>query len=225
MEREIIITRDGSSSIAIPQIKATYHSIHGALQESVHVFIKAGLCYKLEQHPPRPLHILEMGLGTGLNAFLTAIEADNRQFPIRYTALEPYPLTEQEAALLNYPELLGHGSLFEAIHHSPWEGEVSITGYFSLQKQRADLSGYNRPDRGFDLVYYDAFAPSAQPELWTENIFRKLYGFLLPGGIMVTYCSKAVVRRAMEAAGFRITKVQGPLGKKRNAPGDEIGTR
>lgn len=222
MERIIQPTADGSHTIAIPGMQTMYHSKHGAIQESMHVFIRAGLQYITQQPVVR---ILEVGLGTGLNVLLTAIEAQQTNLTIEYTGLEAYPLTPEEYLPLNHGSLLQEPDLFKGIVSSPWNEQVTIAPNFSLQKLAVPLESYRLSDSfsnkaieegtaGFHCIYYDAFAPSAQPELWTADTFGKLYQLLLPGGILVTYCSKTVVRRAMEAAGFVATRIQGPYGKR-----------
>jgi tRNA U34 5-methylaminomethyl-2-thiouridine-forming methyltransferase MnmC len=214
MKREIIATTDGSHTVEITEMQVTYHSRHGAIQESMHVFIKAGLHYMYEQVEPEvTLHVFEMGFGTGLNAFLTAIDATQNNRRIDYTAVEAFPLPIEEATVLNYTSILGHQELFEQLHKSKWNESMPVTNYFILNKIRADLQSFSTNQR-FHLIYYDAFAPAAQPELWTKEIFDKLYTLLLPGGVLVTYCSKGDVRRAMIAAGFQVEKMPGPPHKR-----------
>ena len=217
MERKVIITKDGSHSISIPEMNVTYHSIHGAIQESKHVFIEAGLRYASELfNRPGPLHILEVGFGTGLNALLTLIEADKIKMNVHYSALELYPLTQQEYNLLNYCEALNVSSLqnvFQQLHECDWEKEVHILPNFSLFKTNQSLLNFTT-DQFYDLVYFDAFAPSSQPELWTKQVFEKLYAMISSNGILVTYCSKGDVRRAMQSAGFAVEKIPGPVGKR-----------
>lgn len=213
MERKIITTADGSNSIAITDLMVTYHSVHGAIQESKHVFIEAGLKYLIGNLISPVFKIFEMGLGTGLNAFLTAIEAEKNGTKIQYTAIEQFPITSAEALLLNYPSVLGSAALFHAIHQCKWNEASSINGYFSLNKVDTDLLKFSSPEH-FNLVYYDAFAPGAQPHLWTKEVFEKLFSMLEPNGILVTYCSKGEVRRAMISAGFIVKKLPGPPGKR-----------
>jgi tRNA U34 5-methylaminomethyl-2-thiouridine-forming methyltransferase MnmC len=160
-----------------------------------------------------PVRVFEMGFGTGLNAFLTAIEAEKKGKEIQYTALEKFPLTEEEWQVLNYAGNPKDTSLFGQLHLCPWKVSSNITPFFELTKIEGDLEHFV-PGLPAHLVYYDAFAPSFQPELWTEEIFKKVFEILCPGGVMVTYCSKSIVRRAMMAAGFRIFKVPGPWGKR-----------
>lgn len=216
VKREHIITKDGSSSVAIPQMQVTYHSLHGAVGESRHVFIRAGLLDSGLLDYTGLHHVLEIGLGTGLNALLTLLEADRAANRIYYTAIEAFPLEEEITRSLNYCTVLerpDYQARFEKIHGCPWEEMVEISPYMRLTKHQCRLQDFECRE-GFNIVYYDAFAPAAQPELWTEAIFKKLFDLLLPGGILVTYCSKTVVRKAMLLAGFRVEKVQGPYGKR-----------
>lgn len=197
MKRELQLTADGSHTIAIPDMNVTYHSTHGAIRESMHVFIQAGL--QALQLPA--VRIFEMGFGTGLNALLTMQHAD---IPVYYYAVEQYPLTAEEVEGLSYGNEL---------HAYPWNEDVKINERFTLYKAHTSLLSV-QPEQEFDLIYYDAFAPGAQPELWTTEVFEKLYGLLAKGGILVTYCSKGDVRRAMQAAGFKVEKLAGPPGKR-----------
>lgn len=214
MKREFIITKDGSHTIAVPELNVAYHSRYGAVQESVHVFIESGLHYVLSRSErPEVLSVFEMGFGTGLNAFLTAIEAEKLQTKVRYTAVETFPLTLEETAVLNYPEILGHAALFQRMHDCEWNKAIRLTDYFTLEKQQTSLLNFST-SQPFNLVYYDAFAPLAQPELWTKEVFQKLFSMMHEGGVLVTYCSKGDVRRTMTAAGFRVAKISGPPGKR-----------
>lgn len=211
MEREIIHTDDGSHTIAIPAMNVTYHSRHGAIQESMHVFIEAGL-----RQLAGDVHILEMGFGTGLNALLTLIETELQPRNIYYETIEAFPLTPAEASQLNYCEQLQRPDLqplFDQLHQCEYEKTVAITPYFTIQKHHTKLAGFSA-DQPVNLVYFDAFAPTAQPELWTADIFTGLYYMMVPKGILVTYCSKGEVRRAMQTAGFIIEKLPGPPGKR-----------
>ncbi len=212
LKKEIIVTKDGSHTITIPQLNVTYHSVHGAIQESKHVFIEAGLRYLINQLSNQPINLFEMGFGTGLNAFLTAIEAGKMGTIIHYTAVETSPLSLSEASGLNYSDLLGHPDLFQQLHGCRWNEEMTLTNFFSITKLQASLLNLST-DKRFNLIYYDAFAPLAQPELWTKEIFEKLFSMLNKNGLLVTYCSKGDVRRAMKAAGFKVEKLPGPPGK------------
>lgn len=216
MLRQPIITKDGSYTISVPQMNVTYHSHHGAIQESMHVFINAGLKYVSDTLKVSDTGIFEMGFGTGLNALLTLIEAEKNQAHIIYTAVELFPLHEDELTLLNYCEQLQRQDLipvFKHMHQCEWEKDIPITSLFTLHKKKDNLLSLSASQR-FNLIYFDAFAPSAQPELWQKEVFEKLFHMLLPGGALVTYCSKSVVRRAMQAAGLIVQKIQGPRGKR-----------
>jgi tRNA U34 5-methylaminomethyl-2-thiouridine-forming methyltransferase MnmC len=217
MQRHPVITKDGSHTIAVPDLNVTYHSIHGAIQESMHVFIDAGLHEIMKQNPPPgTIAIFEMGFGTGLNALLTWMEAESFKRRVYYYSIELHPLSVEEVRQLNYTARLNHANLeqiFNLLHSVNWEVEVPVTEYFLLHKTKSNLLDLSTLKQ-FDLIYYDAFAPNAQPELWTQDVFEKLFAIMAPGGILVTYCSKGDVRRAMYAAGFIVEKIQGPQGKR-----------
>lgn len=213
MQREIQVTADGSHTIAIPEMKVTYHSHHGAMEESMHVYITAGLFPLMTALKGNALSLLEIGFGTGLNALLTVREANTQKQVIHYTAIETFPLTTKEISLINHGHLLSMQEDFLQLHASAWEQDVSVNKFFSLQKMNISLlQPITIP--AVNCIYFDAFPPAAQPELWTQAVFEKMYGLLTPGGILVTYCSKTLVRRAMEAAGFCVEKIPGPYGKR-----------
>ena len=222
MEKSLIITKDGSHTVSIPEMNVSYHSLHGAIQESGHVFINQGLRFFQNYNAAAEIHVLEMGFGTGLNALLSLMEAGSN-LSIHYTAIELFPLTIGEAKTLNYCEQLKREDLlpsFEKMHQCEWERDVAINPFFAIHKLQ--LSLLNIKNSNFfhnsslrpDIIYFDAFAPAAQPELWTKEVFEMLYAILKDNGILVTYCSKGVVRRAMQAAGFVVEKVPGPPGKR-----------
>lgn len=220
MERLVQVTRDGSHTIAIPALEVTFHSIHGAIQESKHVFIDAAWRYMLSKPElmaeEQSLKILEMGFGTGLNALLTLQEAMHANQPVYYQSVEQFPLNAAEYNTLNYAAQLADDNLqpfLRQLHTSEWNQDIVLHPLFTLHKSHTALQDL-RPERLFHVIYYDAFAPKAQPELWTEEVFKQLISYLLPGGILVTYCSKSVVRRAMQAAGFLVEKIPGPYGKR-----------
>ena len=216
MQRIPVLTKDGSHTLSIPELNVTYHSVHGAIRESLHVFIEAGLRHSGIFDYTGQHHILEMGLGTGLNALLTLQEAEKHRTRIYYTALELYPLEEPEWSPLNYCEQLNRPQdqpLFEKIHRSPWEEMTEITDLFRLTKLRRSLTEFTS-DELYSVVYFDAFAPTAQPELWTREVFEKLYALMREDGLLVTYCSKSIVRRALQDAGFTVEKIPGPPGKR-----------
>lgn len=218
MQRNLIITRDGSHSVEIPAMHVTYHSSHGAIQESMHVFMEAGL--KPLLHRQETLYIFEMGFGTGLNALLTLIEAEAHQQKIHYQSVEAFPLEQEMVDHLNYCDQLHQPTLkplFEQLHTSPWDQPMALTPWFTLQKNKTTLFNFSSrwlSGQPVNLIYYDAFAPNAQPELWTVEAFTFLFNLLATGGVLVTYCSKGDVRRAMKAAGFIVEKIQGPPGKR-----------
>jgi tRNA U34 5-methylaminomethyl-2-thiouridine-forming methyltransferase MnmC len=214
MERKIQLTADGSHTISVPALGVSYHSRYGAIQESMHVFIKAGLHYVLSgRKQDEVLYVFEMGFGTGLNAFLTAMESRERKVSIHYTAVELFPLSEQEVQELNYTHMLGHADLFQQLHNCPWNQSVQVHAFFTLKKLQVSLLHFSTADH-FNLTYYDAFAPGAQPELWTEEVFSHLFQLTAPGGVLVTYCAKGSVRRALQRAGFEVEKLPGPPGKR-----------
>jgi tRNA U34 5-methylaminomethyl-2-thiouridine-forming methyltransferase MnmC len=213
MHREIVHTNDGSHTISIPAMHVSYHSKYGAIRESEHVFIQAGLEHCINQHPLPLIYIFEMGFGTGLNALLTLQKAIKQQQPIHYTAVELFPLLKEEVELLNYGHQLQQQPSFLQLHDCNWEEDVMIDNYFTLHKTFQSLINFSTHQQ-FNIIYYDAFAPTAQPELWTQDIFSKLYSMLVPKGVLVTYCSKGDVRRAMQSAGFIVEKLQGPPGKR-----------
>ena len=212
----MILTADGSPSLRLPAAGITYHSIHGAIRESMHVFIGAGLRHLLSKNKWEEIRILEMGLGTGLNALLTGLEAEENKQPVLYEALEAFPLSQEEALPLNYPTLLGRADWqerFMALHAGVFNQPFSWTPEITFTNWKTTLQEFTSSQR-FHLVYYDAFAPAAQPELWTADIFQKLNACMEPGGLLVTYCSKGDVQRALKAAGFIIEKIPGPPGKR-----------
>lgn len=210
-ERELQLTADGSHTLFIPGMDEHYHSVNGAIQESRHVFIEAGL----RQIAGMEIRILEIGFGTGLNAFLTLLEAIDLKKSVHYISIERYPLDEEIVRALNYPQQVSCEAepLFYALHKAPWNMPVRITPFFTLQKMEADSNTCPLPD-AVDLVYFDAFAPDKQPEMWNQSIFDKLYECTSPGGILTTYCAKGAVRRMLQAAGYTVERIPGPPGKR-----------
>jgi tRNA U34 5-methylaminomethyl-2-thiouridine-forming methyltransferase MnmC len=217
MQRNLIVTKDGSHSVAIPELKASYHSVYGAIRESLHVFIESGLKYWFEQHTAASRCVIfEMGFGTGLNALLSILEANKLQRRVMYETVEAFPLEDSITQQLNYCEALAEGSwqpVFESLHSGEWNKTREITDLFSFKKIKTVLANYT-PGEPINIIYYDAFAPAAQPELWTKEVFEQLLNMLAPEGILVTYCSKGNVRRALLAAGFSVEKIPGPPGKR-----------
>lgn len=213
MERKIITTSDGSRSLYLPDWDETYHSRHGAIREAYHVFIRMGLDLFEDG---AGINLLEMGFGTGLNAFITLLEASRRNLSVNYRGLEAFPVGQEIIPELDYPASLGveeMSSLFRQLHDSPWDTETQLTPGFRLRKQKVLFSEF-RSVQEFDLVYFDAFGPRVQPELWTIDIFRSMHEALRPGGVLVTYSAKGSVRRAMQEVGFSVERLPGPPGKR-----------
>jgi tRNA U34 5-methylaminomethyl-2-thiouridine-forming methyltransferase MnmC len=221
---EIRKTEDGSYTLFNPGIGETYHSGFGAVNESMHVFILAGLHFIRERE--RHLRILEVGLGTGLNCLLTLKEAEKSRLKIEYTAIEPFPPDDELINQLNYQSIICESlpdqviragaatDIFSRIHSDDWDKLNKVTDHFSLKKIRTTFQDFSITSPTFNLVYFDAFSPAAQPELWTEEIFRKMAGMMLKGGVLVTYSAKGQVRRNMQAAGFKVERLPGPTGKR-----------
>lgn len=203
-------------TIHLPEWNEQYHSKHGAIQEARHVFLKMGLYYLQENRKFSELSILEIGFGTGLNAFLTLLEAENLKLKINYTGVEAYPVSSKEIRHLNYPEAAGAGNredLFKKLHECEWEKELAISDCFSLTKRQIKFDEI-RVAELYDLIYFDAFGARVQPELWTKEIFEIMYRALKNRGVLVTYAAKGSVRRAMISAGFKVEKLPGPPGKR-----------
>ena len=213
MKRKIIITEDGSHTLHVPEWDEHYHSTHGAIRESQHVYIDAAM--KPAMNTFTEIHLLEIGFGTGLNAFLTMIEATGH-VPVFYTGIEAYPLNEEEIGVINYPELLHFDdSIFQALHVSPSNRDfIEIQPHFFLKKLYTLLQDISLPDNIYNTVYFDAFAPSVQPELWEKEIFDKIYRSMVPGGILSTYSAKGSVRRTMQETGFLVERLPAPAGKR-----------
>lgn len=214
MNRQLIVTADGSHTLRINDWHETYHSIYGAVQESRHIYIQAALKPLLEKC--LQLRIFEMGFGTGLNALLTLQEATESNANIWYETIEAYPLQLEEYSALNYCNMVGQNHqkpVFDWLHGSDWEQPVQMDNGFTLLKKHTTLADYENQTH-FDLVYFDAFAPDVQPELWTEDVFKKMYGLMNAGAVLITYCSKSMVRKAMLEVGFSVSKLPGPPGKR-----------
>lgn len=205
------LTGDGSSTLYTARFDEHYHSVHGAIQESQHVFIEAGLRPLL--HRPGPIRIFEMGFGTGLNALLTALVAARPA--IIYTSIEAYPLDAPQWSSLNYGTQLGGDAAqwLQRLHAATWDQAVDMGTAFTLHKQVCTWEAFH-PTEAIDLIYYDAFAPGTQPELWTLAVMERCYEMMAPGGVWVSYCAKGDVRRALTAAGFTVERLPGPPGKR-----------
>lgn len=215
MNNNIIETSDGSHTILSDIFGVSYHSKYGAIQETQHVFITSALQQKaLEQ---TNIAVLDIGFGTGLNALMTYIEAKNRNLNVTYVGVEAFPISLETAKSLNFTSLLNEpdttNGVFIKMHESPWSTPIQLTEYFNFTKlnQRfQDLAFTNQ----FDVIYFDAFAPSSQPELWEAPIMQIMYDALVANGILTTYCAKGVVKRTMKGVGFQIERLPGPPGKR-----------
>ncbi len=207
-----MITDDGSTTIHLPEWDEQYHSKHGAIQEAYHVFIKAGF----EQFNQQELAILEIGFGTGLNCFITYLEAKKASVNVIYEGVEAFPVSIEEIHALNYVTRLKATSskaIFNAMHQVSWNKKHALTKQFSLLKRKQKFDEV-KDKNTFDLIYFDAFGARVQPELWTEEIFKKMFLALKKKGILVTYSAKGSVRRAMQAVGFKVERLEGPPGKR-----------
>ena len=211
MELKLILSKDGSHTIYREDIDETYHSRHGAIQEALHVFIDKGL--KEVEKSKKEITILEVGFGTGLNALLTCL---NSKSSINYIGLEAFPLKNTVLDALNYnTTVIGYNSqeIFNSIHNAPWETQYPITNFFSINKIEKEIQKFEI-QQPIDLVYFDAFGPNSQPEMWDISIFEKLYKAMSSSGVFVTYCAKGQVRRDLEKVGFVMERLEGPPGKR-----------
>ena len=211
MKAEIRITGDGSHTLYVQALDEHYHSRFGALTESKHIFIDAGLASLNSKN----VSILEVGFGTGLNALLTAIHARDNQITVHYVTLEKYPLDPSLLSRLNYSLMTGTGGreLFDAIHNARWEKPVTLTPWFTLEKRMMDLTSMN-VEGLYDLIYFDAFGPGKQPEMWTREVMQKVTAVTHPGTVFVTYSVKGELKRILKDLGFEVTLLPGPPGKR-----------
>jgi tRNA U34 5-methylaminomethyl-2-thiouridine-forming methyltransferase MnmC len=208
---KLLLTEDGSHTIYSEQFDEIYHSRHGAVAESTHVFIQSGLT----AIDKKEINIFEVGFGTGLNAFLTWVYAEGKDLHVNYTSIELYPVSEPLLAEINYPSLFPkHDAKVSAIHQAMWNEKVDLSPNFNLHKIHGSVLDLSLPSATMDLIYFDAFSPEKQPELWSADVFKKMYDLLADGGILTTYCSKSFVRRNMQEVGFKVEKLQGPRGKR-----------
>jgi tRNA U34 5-methylaminomethyl-2-thiouridine-forming methyltransferase MnmC len=227
MERTLITTADGSHSLYVKELDEHYHSIHGAIQESIHVFINTGLKFIAEKNKSE-ISILEIGFGTGLNALLTCLEAEKLNLKINYTSIEAFPLDNVLINELNYAELLSAKekekshlqTIFNELHSCEWEKEISISKNFTLHKIKNTLQEI-KFEKSFDLIYFDAFGPRVQPEMWTEELFSKIYNVTKPNGCLVTYCAKGEVKRTLKKVGFTVETLPGPPRKREMVRADK----
>ncbi len=214
---KLITTEDGSHSFFVPELNETFHSVHGAITESRHVFIRNGFRYLLSSENPDTVQILEVGLGTGLNVLLTLLENRKYRKEIIYTALEPFPLPDELWPGLNYPGQLGDNEmrlLIEKIHTFPWEEKIILDEKFNFFKIKKSYQDYSPGNSRFDIIYYDAFAPGKQPGMWEIDLIRKSADLLKDQGCFVTYAAKGQLKRDLKSAGLIVETLPGPPGKK-----------
>jgi tRNA U34 5-methylaminomethyl-2-thiouridine-forming methyltransferase MnmC len=209
---QLIITSDGSHTLYLPEMDEQYHSVNGAITESEYVYINMGFSYFPGKNPK----VFEVGFGTGLNCLLTALQAEKSKRPTNYISIEKYPLEKYIIEELNYGNLISLEAkdIFNKIHNCKWNEFVPVSKYFNLYKIKGDLIDIDlNPFENCNVVYFDAFAPDKQPEIWTPEIFRKVYNIISPGGLLVTYSAKGEVRRQMAACGLEMERLPGPPGK------------
>ena len=215
MNRQLLITKDGSHTLYAPELQDHYHSTFGAVQESTHIYIeRAFRACRLDKDK---VNVLEIGLGTGLNAFLTWQESLKQEIYLEYHALEPYPLNISIAEQLNYIDFVqaeGAKAAFYKMHKAEWGTSIDVSKYMTLVKRDLKVQDARLELEYFDVVYFDAFGPEAQPELWTEKVFRKIFDSMVPGAVMCTFSSKGDVKRAIKSAGFNLELIDGPPGKR-----------
>lgn len=216
MKRKIIITEDGSSSLELLDVNEHYHSTFGAIQEAQFVYLNNGLAYFINKNEAKSISILEMGFGTGLNSFMSFLYAQKHQIITNYVGIEAFPLNADEVAQLNYVQQLKaqeSAAVFAALHQIKHNDSAHITPFFKLTLNTNPLDKFEASSL-FNIIYFDAFGPAIQPELWTAAIFTKMYDALKPNGILVTYSAKGSVRRTLQAVGFKVERLQGPPGKR-----------
>ena len=215
-------TDDGSPTLLAEEYGVTYHSRFGAVSESMHVFIGAGL--RTRALDLDEVHILEAGFGTGLNAFLSALEAEILQRKVVYTGLETNPISLETALGLNYPKVIQvpeKADIYFKMHEASWGEQVDLSANFNFRKLQSPIEEYVEPE-SYDVIYFDAFAPLAQPELWTADVCYNMYQSLRPGGLLVTYCAQGAYKRNLKAAGFEVERLQGPPGKREMTRAEKV---
>lgn len=209
---EIQHTDDGSATLFVPALDEHYHSVKGAYTEALHIYRDCAYRYAAERSAYRPLRLLEVGFGTGLNAAVTAMAATAER-PVHYITLEKYPVEPHLVERLGYGSFVD-AQLFTAIHTAPWEQPTAITPHFTIEKRCCDLLVTQLP-QDIDIVYFDAFAPEKQPEMWSREVFVRIHQTMRPGGVLTTYCAKGAIRRLLQSTGFVVERLAGPIGGKR----------
>ena len=213
-KRKIVITEDGSTTVFDNRVKQNFHSVYGALSESQHIFIKAGFEFFAELNPDE-IRIFEVGFGTGLNAALAMEAAHKHRIPVLYHTVEKYPLENEEWQNLSFGlKTVNERELIEKLHTTDRNREIAISDFFTLKKQKIDLLDIELPEAFYDVVFFDAFSPDVQPELWTKEVFSGIFKAVRTNGVLTTYSVKGDVKRALKAAGFKIEKIPGPKGKR-----------
>ncbi|MBI1184493.1 tRNA (5-methylaminomethyl-2-thiouridine)(34)-methyltransferase MnmD [bacterium] len=215
MKRSLFTTKDGSHSIMVEELRESFHSQNGSLQESEHTFIKSGLSFLFDTFRPPKIELFEVGFGTGLNALLSYLWAVKDKVHVAYTGIEAFPLENELWQSLNYSKLIDANSYdaFSQMHRSDWNTPIALHEFFSFEKTHGDLVQHAYK-KSYNLVYFDAFAPSVQPELWTDAIFKNLYDTMLNPAVLVTYSAAGQPRRAMTKAGFWLDEIRGAAGKR-----------
>jgi tRNA U34 5-methylaminomethyl-2-thiouridine-forming methyltransferase MnmC len=222
---QLILTKDGSHSLWMPELDETYHSTHGAIQESKHVFIHHGLLHWLNNQAPSSINILEVGLGTGLNVLLTYLALSTKHIHIAYTGLEPFPISWEYIQRFNYTAKLTQKTscpityqdlkaTFEKLHQEAATSSCKLSDRFLLEKSHCSLQDFSAPPNTFDIVYFDAFSPKKQPAMWSFALLQKVYHMMKHHGIMVTYCAKGKLKRDLKQLGMHVESLHGPPGKK-----------
>lgn len=214
---KLIITDDGSHSLYDEHLKETYHSSHGAFKEAIHVFMLYGLDSWVAEYPgKKPIRVFEVGFGTGLNAWLTLVWAEQNQIPVLYHSIEPYPLSEEIYTQLNYGDqddaIFHYKPYLQRLHKAAWNEGIVMSEYFNMKKENVTLDEVKLYPT--DVVFYDAFAPSKQPEMWSKELLEKVYQAMNPGAILTTYCATGQLRRDLKDVGFEVESHPGPPGKK-----------
>lgn len=211
---EIQTTDDGSATLFVPELDEHYHSVKGAYTEALHIYRDCAYLHGASHATDhgRPLRLLEIGFGTGLNAAVTAMTVSGER-PVHYITLEKYPVEAGLVGMLGYDAFVD-ASLFAAIHAAPWEQPTTVVAHFVLEKRCCDLLTAPLP-QDIDIVYFDAFAPEKQPEMWSAEVFARIYQAMRPGGVLTTYCAKGAIRRLLQSTGFVVERLAGPMGGKR----------
>lgn len=212
-EVTIETTADGSNTLYVPAMNEHYHSVKGARTESQYIFLECGL---MHSSAPAP-RILEIGFGTGLNAFLTLLYSNSQHRSVHYTTLEKYPLSLEMALKMGYTagKSETEQAAFRALHTATWGEEVELSAHFTIEKVATDFLAYDFASAPFDVVYFDAFAPEKQPHLWQQDFLQRIYDHLSPQGVLTTYCAKGEVRRTLQRVGFTVERLAGPPNGKR----------